>query len=182
MGTPATDTTSAFTYRPLTVKGRSQGQITLTVTLTDAENHAFSLSIPYTLTEENTQITITFRVNGDDSLQRTIGYGETAEACKPTQEQLNALPGAQLITVTGWEPEVGDALYADTVYEAKIQMPDTTTPPQAAPVSPSGKEEPSGGDGGEDSGGSGGTSGGDSGGTGDSAASGDAPAPDTPTA
>lgn len=182
VGTPATDTTSAFTYRPLTVKGRSQGQITLTVTLTDAENHAFSLSIPYTLTEENTQITITFRVNGDDSLQRTIGYGETAEACKPTQEQLNALPGAQLITVTGWEPEVGDALYADTVYEAKIQMPDTTTPPQAAPVSPSGKEEPSGGDGGEDSGGSGGTSGGDSGGTGDSAASGDAPAPDTPTA
>lgn len=182
VGTPAKDTTSAFTYRPLTVKGRGQGQITLTVTLTDAENHAFSLSIPYTLTEENTQITITFRVNGDDSLQRTIGYGETAEACKPTQEQLNALPGAQLITVTGWEPEVGDALYADTVYEAKIQMPDTTTPPQAAPVSPSGKEEPSGGDGGEDSGGSGGTSGGDSGGTGDSAASGDAPAPDTPTA
>lgn len=188
VGTPAEDTTSAFTYRPLTVKGRSQGQITLTVTLTDAENHTFTLSIPYTLTEKDTQITVTFRVNGDDSLRRTIGYGETAEGCKPTQEELNALPGAQLITVTGWKPDVGDTLYADTVYEAKIQMPDTTTPPQAAPVSPSGKEEPSGGDGGEDSGGSGGTSGGDSGGTGDSgssgdsAASGDAPAPDTPTA
>ena len=37
VGTPAKDTTSAFTYRPLTVKGRSQGQITLTVTLTDAD-------------------------------------------------------------------------------------------------------------------------------------------------
>ena len=176
VGIPAEDT-SAFTYRPLTVKGRSQGPVTLSVTLTDAENHTFSLSIPYTLTEKDTQISVTFRVNGDDSLRRTIGYGETAEGCKPTQEELNALPGAQLITVTGWEPDVGDTLYADTVYEAKIQMPDTTTPPQAAPVSPSGKEEPSGGDGGEDSGGSG-----DSGGTGDSAASGDAPAPDTPTA
>lgn len=181
VGIPAEDTTSAFTYRPLTVKGRSQGQITLTVTLTDAENHTFSLSIPYTLTEEDTQITVTFRVNGDDSLRRTIGYGETAENYVPTQDELNALPGAQLITVTGWDPKVGDALYADTVYEAILQLPDTTTPPQAAPVSPSGKEEPSGGDG-DDSGTSGGDSGGDSGGNGDPGTSGDAPAPDTPTA
>lgn len=186
-GQPQSLPDTLFTVRPLTVKGRQPGPVTLTVTLTDAENHTFTLSIPYTLTEKDTQITVTFRVNGDDSLRRTIGYGETAEGCKPTQEELNALPGAQLITVTGWKPDVGDTLYADTVYEAKIQMPDTTTPPQAAPVSPSGKEEPSGGDGGEDSGGSGGTSGGDSGGTGDSgstgaAASGDAPAPDTPTA
>ena len=194
-GAPQSLPDTLFTVRPLTVKGRQPGPMTLTVTLTDAGGHAFTLSIPYTLTEEDTQITVTFRVNGDDSLRRTIGYGETAEGCKPTQEELNALPGAQLITVTGWKPDVGDTLYADTVYEAKIQMPDTTTPPQAAPVSPSGKEEPSGGDGGEDSGGSGGTSGGsggtsggdsggtgDSGSTGDSAASGDAPAPDTPTA
>lgn len=187
-GQPQSLPETLFTVRPLTVKGRQPGPVTLTVTLMDTEGHAFTLSIPYTLTEEDTQITVTFRVNGDDSLRRTIGYGETAEGCKPTQEELNALPGAQLITVTGWKPDVGDTLYADTVYEAKIQMPDTTTPPQAAPVSPSGKEEPSGGDGGEDSGGSGGTSGGDSGGTGDSgstgdsAASGDAPAPDTPTA
>lgn len=186
-GAPQSLTDTLFTVRPLTVKGKQAGPVTLTVTLTDAGGHAFTLSIPYTLTEKDTQITVTFRVNGDDSLRRTIGYGETAEGCKPTQEELNALPGAQLITVTGWKPDVGDTLYADTVYEAKIQMPDTTTPPQAAPVSPSGKEEPSGGDGGEDSGGSGGTSGGDSGGTGDSgstgaAASGDAPAPDTPTA
>lgn len=187
-GQPQSLTDTLFTVRPLTVKGKQAGPVTLKITLTDTEGHAFSLSIPYTLTEKDTQISVTFRVNGDDSLRRTIGYGETAEGCKPTQEELNALPGAQLITVTGWKPDVGDTLYADTVYEAKIQMPDTTTPPQAAPVSPSGKEEPSGGDGGEDSGGSGGTSGGDSGdtgdsgSTGDSAASGDAPAPDTPTA
>ena len=46
VGTPAKDTASAFTYRALPVKGHSQGQITLTITLTDTEGNAFTLSIP----------------------------------------------------------------------------------------------------------------------------------------
>ena len=74
VGTPAKDTTSAFTYRPLTVKGRSQGQITLTVTLTDAENHAFTLSIPYTLTEEDTRVTATLRVD-EQAFTLSVPYG-----------------------------------------------------------------------------------------------------------
>ena len=81
-------------------------------------------------------------------------------------------------TIDSWTPDITQPLYADTAFTAVRKL-------YAAPVSPSGKEEPSGGDGGEDSGGtSGGDSGdtGDSGSTGDSAASGDAPAPDTPTA
>ena len=177
VGTPAEDTTSAFTYRPLTVKGRSQGQITLTVTLTDAENHAFILSIPYTLTEEDTQVTATLQVDGQ-ALTLSVPYGTA-----PAAEALSQLLADHNIPEAGisWTPDITQPLYADTAFTAVRKL-------YAAPVSPSGKEEPSGGDGGEDSGGSGGTSGGDSGGTGDSgstgdsAASGDAPAPDTPTA
>lgn len=178
VGTPAEDTTSAFTYRPLTVKGRSQGQITLTVTLMDAENHAFSLSIPYTLTEEDTRVTATLQVD-EQTLTLSVPYGTA-----PTAEDVARLlteKGISPDTIDRWTPDITQPLYADTAFTAVRKL-------YAAPVSPSGKEEPSGGDGGEDSGGSGGTSGGDSGGTGDSgssgdsAASGDAPAPDTPTA
>ena len=178
VGIPAEDTTSAFTYRPLTVKGRQPGPVTLTVTLTDAENHTFTLSIPYTLTEEDTRVTATLQVDGQ-ALALSVPYGTA-----PTAEDVARLLteyGISLDTIDSWTPDITQPLYADTAFTAVRKL-------YAAPVSPSGKEEPSGGDGGEDSGGSGGTSGGDSGdtgdsgSTGDSAASGDAPAPDTPTA
>lgn len=177
-GQPQGLTDTLFTVRPLTVKGRSQGQITLTVTLTDAENHTFTLSIPYTLTEEDTRVTATLRVD-EQALTLSVPYGTA-----PTAEDVARLlteKGISPDTIDSWTPDITQPLYADTAFTAVRKL-------YAAPVSPSGKEEPSGGDGGEDSGGSGGTSGGDSGGTGDSgstgdsAASGDAPAPDTPTA
>lgn len=167
-----------FTVRPLTVKGRQPGPVTLTVTLTDAGGHAFILSIPYTLTEEDTRVTATLRVD-EQALTLSVPYGTA-----PTAEDVARLlteKGISPDTIDSWTPDITQPLYADTAFTAVRKL-------YAAPVSPSGKEEPSGGDGGEDSGGSGGTSGGDSGGTGDSgitgdsAASGDAPAPDTPTA
>lgn len=167
-----------FTVRPLTVKGRQPGPVTLTVTLTDAGGHAFILSIPYTLTEEDTRVTATLRVD-EQALTLSVLYGTA-----PTAEDVARLlteKGISPDTIDSWTPDITQPLYADTAFTAVRKL-------YAAPVSPSGKEEPSGGDGGEDSGGSGGTSGGDSGGTGDSgitgdsAASGDAPAPDTPTA
>lgn len=177
-GQPQSLTDTLFTVRPLTVKGRQPGPVTLTVTLMDAENHAFSLSIPYTLTEEDTRVTATLQVD-EQTLTLSVPYGTA-----PTAEDVARLlteKGISPDTIDRWTPDITQPLYADTAFTAVRKL-------YAAPVSPSGKEEPSGGDGGEDSGGSGGTSGGDSGGTGDSgssgdsAASGDAPAPDTPTA
>lgn len=177
-GQPQSLPDTLFTVRPLTVKGRQPGPVTLTVTLTDAENHTFTLSIPYTLTEKDTRVTATLQVDGQ-ALALSVPYGTA-----PTAEDVARLlteKGISPDTIDSWTPDITQPLYADTAFTAVRKL-------YAAPVSPSGKEEPSGGDGGEDSGGSGGTSGGDSGGTGDSgitgdsAASGDAPAPDTPTA
>lgn len=177
-GAPQSLTDTLFTVRPLTVKGRQPGPVTLTVTLTDAGGRTFTLSIPYTLTEEDTLVTATLQVD-EQTLTLSVPYGTA-----PTAEDVARLltdNGISLDTIDSWTPDITQPLYADTAFTAVRKL-------YAAPVSPSGKEEPSGGDGGEDSGGSGGTSGGDSGGTGDSgssgdsAASGDAPAPDTPTA
>ena len=128
VGTPAKDTTSAFTYRPLTVKGRSQGQITLTVTLTDAENHAFTLSIPYTLTEEDTQVTATLRVD-EQALTLSVPYG-TAPAA-------GAL--SQLLTDNGISPDITQPLYADTAFTAVRKTADSggapTVPDADTPAS-----------------------------------------------
>lgn len=177
-GQPQSLPDTLFTVRPLTVKGRQPGPVTLTVTLTDAGGRTFTLSIPYTLTEEDTRVTATLRVD-EQALTLSVPYGTA-----PTAEDVARLlteKGISPDTIDRWTPDITQPLYADTAFTAVRKL-------YAAPVSPSGKEEPSGGDGGEDSGGSGGTSGGDSGGTGDSgstgdsAASGDAPAPDTPTA
>lgn len=177
-GAPQSLTDTLFTVRPLTVKGKQAGPVTLKITLRDAGGHAFILSIPYTLTEKDTRVTATLQVDGQ-ALALSVPYGTA-----PTAEDVARLlteKGISPDTIDSWTPDITQPLYADTAFTAVRKL-------YAAPVSPSGKEEPSGGDGGEDSGGSGGTSGGDSGGTGDSgitgdsAASGDAPAPDTPTA
>lgn len=177
-GQPQSLPDTLFTVRPLTVKGKQAGPVTLKITLRDAGGHAFILSIPYTLTEKDTRVTATLQVDGQ-ALALSVPYGTA-----PTAEDVARLlteKGISPDTIDSWTPDITQPLYADTAFTAVRKL-------YAAPVSPSGKEEPSGGDGGEDSGGSGGTSGGDSGGTGDSgitgdsAASGDAPAPDTPTA
>ena len=178
-GQPQSLTDTLFTVRPLTVKGKQAGPVTLKITLRDAGGRTFTLSdVPYTLTESDTQVTATLRVD-EQALALSVPYGTA-----PTAEDVARLLteyGISLDTIDSWTPDITQPLYADTAFTAVRKL-------YAAPVSPSGKEEPSGGDGGEDSGGSGGTSGGDSGdtgdsgSTGDSAASGDAPAPDTPTA
>ena len=103
VGTPAKDTTSAFTYRPLPVKGRSQGQITLTVTLTDAENHAFALSIPYTLTEEDTRVTATLRVD-EQAFTLSVPYG-TAPAAEALSQLLTD-NGISPDTIDSWTPDI----------------------------------------------------------------------------
>ena len=129
VGTPAKDTTSAFTYRPLTVKGRSQGQITLTVTLTDAGGHAFTLSIPYTLTEEDTQVTATLRVD-EQAFTLSVPYG-TAPAAEALSQLLTD-NGISPDTIDSWTPDITQPLYADTAFTAVRK----TTDSGGAPIVP----------------------------------------------
>lgn len=136
VGTPAKDTTSAFTYRPLTVKGRSQGQITLTVTLTDAENHAFTLSIPYTLTEEDTRVTATLRVD-EQAFTLSVPYG-TALAAEALSQLLTD-NGISPDTIDSWTPDITQPLYADTAFTAVRKTADSggapTVPDADTPAS-----------------------------------------------
>lgn len=142
VGTPAKDTTSAFTYRPLTVKGRGQGQITLTVTLTDAEGHAFTLSIPYTLTEEDTRVTATLRVD-EQALTLSVPYGSA-----PSVEALRQLLAGHNIPEAGisWTPDITQPLYADTAFTAVPKTTDSGGAPTVpdADIPASGSKDPEG--------------------------------------
>ena len=142
-GQPQSLTDTLFTVRPLTVKGRQPGPVTLTVTLTDAENHTFTLSIPYTLTEKDTQITATLRVD-EQTLALSVPYGTA-----PTAEDVARLlteKGISLDTIDRWTPDITQPLYADTAFTAVPKTTDSggapTVPDADTPVS--GSKDPEG--------------------------------------
>ncbi len=123
---------STFTVRPLTIKGREAGPVTLTVTLRDAEGRTFTLpSIPYTLTEADTLLTATFAI-GDSTMTKQVRFGDPA--VPPTAEELtekNILQGGE---ITGWSPDITARLYEDTTFTAAVKAPDTAengSPPTA---------------------------------------------------
>ena len=118
------------TVLPLTVRGRQQGEITLTVTLTDrrAETGAkYELSIPYTLTEADTQVTATFAgPDGQKIVDSTVKYGATAAISEELLETLKAaLPEGSsfgnLSDADSWEPSLTSPLYIDTVFRPKYE-------------------------------------------------------------
>lgn len=117
------------TVLPLTVRGRQQGEITLTVTLTDrrAETGAKELSIPYTLTEADTQVTATFAgLNGEPIGTQTVKYGERATISEELLAELEkALPEGSsfgdLSAADSWEPSLTSPLYVDTVFRPKYE-------------------------------------------------------------
>ena len=127
------------TVLPLTVRGWQQGEITLTVTLTDrrAETGAkYELSIPYTLTEADTQVTATFAgLNGEPIGTQTVNYGGQANA--PTisdallAELEKALPEGSsfgdLRAADSWEPSLTSSLYIDTVFRPKYEAGTAST-------------------------------------------------------
>ena len=115
------------TVLPLTVRGRQQGEITLTVTLTDRRAEtgaAYELSIPYTLTEADTQVTATFAgLNGEPIGTQTVNYGERATISDALLEALKtALPeSSDLSDPNSWEPSLTSPLYIDTVFRPKYE-------------------------------------------------------------
>lgn len=140
-GQPQSLTDTLFTVRPLTVKGKQAGPVTLTVTLTDAENHTFTLSIPYTLTEQDTQVTATLQVDGQ-ALTLSVPYGTS-----PTAEdvaRLLAEYGISLDTIDSWTPDITQPLYADTAFTAVPKTTDSGGAPTVpdADIPASGSKDP----------------------------------------
>lgn len=140
-GQPQSLTDTLFTVRPLTVKGKQAGPVTLTVTLTDAENHTFTLSIPYTLTEQDTQVTATLQVDGQ-ALTLSVPYGTA-----PTAEdvaRLLAEYGISLDTIDSWTPDITQPLYADTAFTAVPKTTDSGGAPTVpdADIPASGSKDP----------------------------------------
>ena len=140
VGESLTDASGAFTLRPLTVKGRQPGSVTLTVTLMDTEGHAFTLSIPYTLTEEDTRVTATLWVDGQ-ALPLSVPYGSA-----PSVEALRQLLADHNIPEAGisWTPDITQPLYADTAFTAVRKTTDSGGAPTVpdADIPASGSKDP----------------------------------------
>ena len=119
------------TVLPLTVRGWQQGEITLIVTLTDRRAEAagakYKLSIPYTLTEADTQVTATFAgLNEEPIGTQTVKYGERATISDALLAELKkALPEGSsfgdLSDADSWEPGLTSPLYIDTVFRPKYE-------------------------------------------------------------
>ena len=119
------------TVLPLTVRGWQQGEITLIVTLTDRRAEAagakYELSIPYTLTEADTQVTATFAgPDGQKIVDSTVKYGATAAISEELLAELKkALPEGSsfgnLSDPDSWEPSLTSPLYIDTVFRPKYE-------------------------------------------------------------
>ena len=128
VGESLTDASGAFTLRPLTIKGPQTGPVTLTVTLTDAEGRSFTLSVPYTLTESDTQVTATLRV-GDATLKLPVTYGSAPSAEALSQLLVdNSIPEAGILS---WTPDITQVLYEDTAFTAVLAEPEPD--PEPAP-------------------------------------------------
>ena len=142
-GQPQSLPDTLFTVRPLTVKGKQAGPVTLTVTLMDTEGRTFTLSIPYTLTEEDTQVTATLLVDGQ-ALPLSVPYGTA-----PTAEDVARLlreKGISPDTIDRWTPDITQPLYADTAFTAVPKMTDSGGAPTVpdADIPASGSKDPEG--------------------------------------
>lgn len=142
-GAPQSLTDTLFTVRPLTVKGKKAGPVTLKITLRDAEGHTFTLSIPYTLTEEDTRVTATLRVD-EQALTLSVPYGTA-----PTAEDVARLlteKGISPDTIDSWTPDITQPLYADTAFTAVRKTTDSGGAPTVpdADIPASGSKDPEG--------------------------------------
>lgn len=139
-GQPQSLTDTLFTVRPLTVKGKQAGPVTLTVTLMDTEGHAFTLSIPYTLTEEDTRVTATLRVD-EQAFTLSVPYG-TAPAAEALSQLLTD-NGISPDTIDSWTPDITQPLYADTAFTAVRKATDSGAPTVPdADIPASGSKDP----------------------------------------
>ena len=141
-GQPQSLTDTLFTVRPLTVKGKQAGPVTLKITLRDAGGRTFTLSdVPYTLTESDTRVTATLRVD-EQALTLSVPYGTA-----PTAEDVARLlteKGISPDTIDRWTPDITQPLYADTAFTAVPKTTDSGGAPTVpdADIPASGSKDP----------------------------------------
>lgn len=142
-GQPQSLPDTLFTVRPLTVKGKKAGPVTLKITLRDAEGRTFTLSIPYTLTEEDTRVTATLLVD-EQALTLSVPYG-TAPAAEALSQLLTD-NGISPDTIDSWTPDITQPLYADTAFTAVRKTTDSGGAPTVpdADIPASGSKDPEG--------------------------------------
>jgi type IV pilus assembly protein PilB len=153
-GAPQSLPDTLFTVRPLTVKGKQPGPVTLTVTLMDTEGHAFTLSIPYTLTEEDTRVTATLRVD-EQAFTLSVPYGTapTAEDVArlltdngiPLTNAAVVLPSTEVFTRELTMPALTDSGGAPTVPDADTPASGSKDPEDTPSDDPSAPDSSSSG-------------------------------------
>ena len=113
---------SGFTVVPLTLRGKQTGEVTLTVKLTDTSGRNFTLSLPYTLTDADTTVTVTYKL-GEDTLAntftKTVTFGGDGTL---SDEELTALlEGTDWKKEDlSWSPDLSLPVYEDTVFTAVL--------------------------------------------------------------
>ncbi len=113
---------SGFTVVPLTLRGNQTGAVTLTVTLTDTSGRDFTLSLPYTLTDADTTVTVTYKL-GEDTLAKTftktVTFGGDGTLSDEELTQLLADTGWKKEDLS-WSPDLSLPVYEDTVFTAVL--------------------------------------------------------------
>ena len=113
---------SGFTVVPLTLRGRQAGEVTLAVTLRDTSGRDFTLSLPYTLTDADTKVTVTYRL-GEDTLAKTFTKTVTfgGDGTLSDEELTALLEGTDWKKEDlSWSPDLSLPVYEDTVFTAVL--------------------------------------------------------------
>lgn len=110
---------------PITLRGKHARTVDLEITLR-SEKGDFTLTVPVTLTQADTQVTAAFTTLTGQSLgePQTLTYGEIPVLPLLSAETLEAMQAdlpadniyLDLTTPQGWSPSAAEPVYADTVY------------------------------------------------------------------
>ena len=133
---------SGFTVVPLTLRGKQAGDVTLTVTLTDTSGRNLTLSLPCTLTDADTKVTVTYRL-GEDTLAKTftktVTFGGDGTLSDAELTQLLADTSWKKEDLS-WSPDLSLPVYEDTVFTAVLSPAESDETPaentENSPVSP----------------------------------------------
>lgn len=116
---------------PITLRGKHARTVDLEITLR-SEKGDFTLTVPVTLTQADTQVTAAFTTLSGQSLgePQTLTYGEIPVLPLLSAETLEAMQAdlpadniyLDLTTPQGWSPSAAEPVYADTVYLPGYQL------------------------------------------------------------
>ncbi len=114
-------TIGSDSFRGLTVHGSRTGDLTIQMTLMSQSGGRFTLVMPYTLTQEDTEIDAVYLdADGKEVYRAKVGYGQTPGL--PPAEVVAAMTPpegyvfAGLDSPSGWQPSPDGAAYDDVTF------------------------------------------------------------------